>query len=121
MTAQCQVCLLGRLGPLQAAGGVGEQVAVIGDTDGRDTVGTKIKTKPGAAEGKEAGVNVDLIVATCSDMALPISFVFYDPPAQFVLKLNVALSVPVRVLAVLEQVAPLANGIELPDLDIALY
>ena len=54
-------------------------------------------------------------------MALPISFVFDNPPAQFVLKLNVALGVPVRVLAVLEQVAPLANGIELPDLDFALH
>ena len=108
-------------GALQSAGGVGDQVAVIGDTDGGDTVGTKIKSKPGAAERKEAGVNVDLIVATCSDMALPISFMLHNPPAQSVLKLNAALSVPVRVLAVLEQVAPLTNGIELPDLDIALY
>ena len=54
-------------------------------------------------------------------MSLCLAFVLLHFPAQFILHFQMTLSVLVGVLALVQQVAPLANGVQLPHLDFPLY
>ena len=54
-------------------------------------------------------------------MPLPVALVLHDLPTELVLEFDVALSVPVGVPAVLQHVAPLPNGIQLPHLNLSFH
>ena len=99
-------------GPLETTWGVGEKISVIRDTYSSGADGTKLEAKIGAVEAEEAGININFKVSTCSHMSLPISLVLPYLPAEKLLHLHVALSVP----TVGEDVSCLANGVELPHL-----
>ena len=48
-----------------------------------------MEAKVGALEREESMINLDLKMATSSDLALPISFLFVHLPAELVSHLNV--------------------------------
>ena len=68
-------------GALETAGRVGEQVGVIGDTDGSGADVAELEAEVGAVQAEETGVDVHLEMAASPDMPLSISLVLLYPPA----------------------------------------
>ena len=102
---------------LESTGGVRVDVGVVGDTDSTGADGSNVETKVRAVQRQETRVYINFKMAACLDMALPVSLVLDNLPAQHIFVLDVALGVAVGVPTVLEHVSPLSHGVQLPHLD----
>ena len=104
---------------LESTGGVRVDVGVVGDTDSTGADGSKVEAKVRAVQRQEIWVYIDFKMAPCFHMALPISLLLDNLPAEQVLVLDVALGVAVGVPTVLKHVPPLPNGVQLSHLDLS--
>ena len=100
--------------PLESTGTVREKVGVICHTNSSGAQRSQVEAKLGAVQGQETGFNVNFKVSAGSNMALSVAFVLLHFPAQFVLHFQMTVSVLIGVSAVVQQVDPFTNGVQLP-------
>ena len=102
---------------LKTDGEAGKEVGVVCHAHHSDSVGANLETKFGVVQRHEAGVHIDLEVATGPDMSLPVAFVLLDLSADLVLQLYMAVSVLISEPAVVQDISTFTIVVQLSNLD----